>query len=150
MDGCNELYDRLAETREKIKDLEGSLKDILDDLRNVINAEANLISCLRLHAPDYFSQLEEASTEGLQLGGDVSLDVNVKPDDCARVRQLLVRASSLEASLTFQMAETSAVIRNEIIRLAGLVALCRHFEPELSESVGNDILYPLLSKYLSI
>ncbi len=76
--------------------------------------------------------------------------LEVPPDDCNRVRQLLVRGKSLESSLTFKLAEANISIRNEVIRLAGLAALCRHFEPELSEKISNEVLNPLLSKYLSI
>jgi len=154
MGDCEELYERLAETRERVKDIERSLTEILDDLQKVASSEADLISCLKSHAPDYFSWLDGSPADGLQLNvqlnGDPAAQAGAGPEDCARVRQALIQAASREASLSFQMAEVGAVIRNEVIRLSGLAALCRHYEPERSERVSKETLYPLISKYLSL
>lgn len=115
----------------------------------MIKSQNDLISCLKLHSPAYFSWLEPKVDE-IELEAPRDESPEISPDDCNKVRQALVREKSLESSLTFRLAELNISIRNEVIRLAGLVALCRHFEPELSERISNEALNPLLSKYLSI
>jgi len=48
------------------------------------------------------------------------------------------------------ISELHRFLVNEVIRLSGLVALCRHYEPRLAERVYSEVLDRLVAKYLGL
>ncbi len=149
---CRSLAQELKELTERLKDMMSQLMEATSDLRSILAAERELLSCLRLHSPDYFSQLslpeyaevEDLSNESLE---HIESD-NINEMDCDIIKRRLLAVRSREASLAFRLTEVSLSLRTEAIRLSGLIALCRHFEPELSEDVYKKIGELVIDKYV--
>ncbi len=127
----------------------------LSDASLIVSSESKLIDCIRFHAPNSFEQLE-APPAPRQLGEYYDEHELPSPqelmstDDCSTLSRELLRLNSARSALNFALFELLQELRQEAIRLAGLVALCRHFEPELAEEVYDKVLDNMLRKYVGV
>lgn len=141
----------LVETLDRLRSLSEQLQGLREDLEEILNAQAALLACLKEYAPQYF-QADERRPDVLgeleALGEDLGAGYEVS--DCGSARRALLEASSRASALSFLMAEALHQLRVEAVRLAGLVALCRHFEPQLSERVYEEVLDRALRNYVGV
>ncbi len=146
-EGCG-YSQELEELSQRVADLKSQYESIMSDLSSVLAAESELISCLRLHVGGYFENLGAPRPPEKP---DLEVPINTSGQlSCQEALRALLALRSRESSLTFMLAELRGFIINEIIRLAGLVGLCRHFEPELAEGVYSGVLDSSLRRYLAL
>ena len=139
--------EELKENTNKFEALRLQYESTVADLKTIISAEGELISCLRLHAPGYFDNLDVPT-----LTASVNLETPGLSDvkGCDEALRALLSLRSRESSLSFMISELHRFLVNEVIRLSGLVALCRHYEPQLAERVYSEVLDKLVAKYLGL
>jgi hypothetical protein len=139
--------EELKEATNRFKALRLQYESTVADLKTIISAEDELISCLRLHAPGYFDNLDVPT-----LTASVNLETPGLSDvkGCDEALRALLSLRSRESSLSFMISELHRFLVNEVIRLSGLVALCRHYEPQLAERVYSEVLDKLVAKYLGL
>ena len=138
----------LEEALRRVLDLKAQYDSISSDLSSILAAEGELISCLRLHVEGFFESLSvPRPPERLDLDVKPEIDKNVS---CEEALRTLLTLRSRESSLSFMLAELRGFLINEIIRLAGLVGLCRHYEPELADKVYVNVLDPNLRRHLAL
>jgi len=139
--------EELKEATNRFKALRLQYESTVADLKTIISAESELISCLRLHAPGYFDNLDVPT-----LTASVNLETPGLSDvkGCDEALRALLSLRSRESSLSFMISELHRFLVNEVIRLSGLVALCRHYEPQLAERVYSEVLDKLVAKYLGL
>jgi hypothetical protein len=139
--------EELKEAVNKFESLRLRYESTVADLKIIISAEGDLISCLRLHASSYFDNLDVPT-----LTASVNLETpglsGLK--GCDEALRALLSLRSRESSLSFMISELHRLLVNEVIRLSGLVALCRHYEPQLAERVYSEVLDRLVAKYLGL
>jgi len=139
--------EELKEAANKFEALRLQYESTVADLKIITSAEGELMSCLRLHASSYFDNLDVPT-----LAASVNLETPGLSDikGCDEALRVLLSLRSRESSLSFMISELHMFLVNEIIRLSGLVALCRHYEPQLAERVYSEVLDKLVAKYLGL
>ncbi|MEM0122119.1 MAG: hypothetical protein QXZ23_10955 [Saccharolobus sp.] len=68
-------------------------------------------------------------------------------EECSELLRQLLRLSSTEASLTFELYQLLEEARIETIRLGGLIASCRLQNPKLADQLYNEF-EKLFTKYV--
>ncbi|MGC9071124.1 MAG: hypothetical protein ACP5HK_00275 [Acidilobus sp.] len=138
----------LKEAADVIKSLASQYYDLNEDLDSVLKAEGELLACLRLHANEYFGTLSMPSPP--ERPALEAPNVDVRDMDCREAIRTLLALRSRESSLTFLLSELRSFVINEVVRLAGLIGLCRHFEPDLADKTYATVLDVLVRKYLGL
>ncbi|MGC9209778.1 MAG: hypothetical protein ACP5FT_00680 [Acidilobus sp.] len=138
----------LSEVIASVKSLASQYDELMKDVNSILTAEGELLSCLRLHANDYFGNLSiPTRPERVEL--DLQ-SVNIRDMGCQEALRALVSLRSKESSLAFMLSELRSFVINEIVRLAGLIGLCRHFEPALADKLYSEVLDAMVRKYLGL
>ncbi len=138
----------LERSLQEVLDLKAQYESMYADLSSILAAEDELTSCLRLHVEGYFENLSPPpQPERLNFDTQVKVDEDM---GCEEALRALLTLRSRASSLNFMLAELRGFLINEIIRLAGLVGLCRHYEPELAEKAYSNVLDVNLRRYLAL
>ena len=141
----------LEEAVDRLRSLDEQLQGMREDLEEVLNAQSALLACLREYAPQYFQADGRRPDVLAELESlEQAPAFEYRASDCGAARRALLEASSRASALSFLLAEVLHQLRVESVRLAGLVALCRHFEPQLSERVYGEVLDRALRNYVGV
>jgi len=141
----------------EIAECEGYVKEVRDLYREVQVLRLKLLQCssdlkLMCEAEERVRWKLSGVRERIDLTElvqdiDFKLAESTEEANCEDLRQLRDRLSSARAALKFRVYLVCTEARNEVIRLSGLIAMCRRVDPDLADRVYQ-LFKEMYSKYL--